>query len=429
MVVIKKWINFFLLMIRSDMMISISYIKGFLMDASASLAKITQLAANLEALITENKEGVLTASTANGKFFRRYNKREACEATNTHSRKISELCEKLNIDHTRFGSGKSWAIDINDVYRIRESLGHGTFSRTKSQDLQVICVSSLKGGPGKTTSTVTLSSGVATELLNNYRVGVIDLDPQATGTMFCKPNFSDDDMSVGDLLMGHYELEDGETFADVCKSSFYDTNIPNLRVLCARTEDREYDYYVKNEEERAAAKGEAYNAYEGLQSIINAVKDDFDIIFIDTSPQFSALTLAGHYVANSLIIPIKPAENDRDSSEKYLRFLANMYNLLVGMGHDGYNMIKILISGTRRSSAAQMRIANKIRTACDENEVFLQEFTESDAVTNCAEDYCTVYDMSVSEYPASKQSLKNAQQEYMHLITEIERNLLRAWEK
>ena len=85
---------------------------------------------------------------------------------------------------------------------------------------------------------------------------------------------------------------------------------------------------------------EVYLAYTDLNPIIDSVKDDFDIILIDTPPKFSAATLAAHYSAANLLIPFKASENDRDSSAKYFRFLARMYGLISGFGHQGYDQIK-----------------------------------------------------------------------------------------
>lgn len=395
------------------------------MNPINTLAAIEKLAFGLEALNMGNKEDALCEDSVNGKWVRTYNQTEALSATGAHSRKITAICNDLNIDYTRLG--KPWKIDINDVSKIRAALGVKTFKRDFKQPLQIYCVGSLKGGSGKTTSTVTLASGIATELTNNYRVGVIDSDPQGTATVMLKPNFSDDDLSVGDLLMDNYVLEGSDTFPDICKESFYQTNTPNLRVLCSRPEDRQHEFYVKKREMEASKSGKTYNSYTKMAEIIDAVKDDFDIILIDTSPYFSAMTLASHYVATSLVVPIKPSENDRDSSEKYLKFLAEMYQLLIGMAHPGYDNFKVLITGVRRTSASQVRIANKIRTACDESSIYSHEFIESDAVTNSAEDYCTVFDYSPSEYTASKISLRSAQQEYTLIINEMERDILKIW--
>lgn len=398
------------------------------MDPKETLDSIVNLSEYLAALNSENKKDALTSENDNGKLKRTYNQTEAVAATGAHARKITALCKELDIDFTRFD--RAWQIDIDDILKIRRALGE-TLDFVNRGKLPIYCVSNLKGGAGKTTITITLSSGMAIEVPKGYRVGVMDLDPQGTATAMLKPNFSDEDLSVGDLLMENFDLADGETFQDVCKEAFYETNIPNFRVLCSRPEDRQHEFYVKLKESEAEQHGQPYNSYTAMEAIIDAVKDEFDILFIDTSPYFSAMTLAGHYVATSLIVPIRPSENDRDSSEKYVKFLGEMYRLLMGMGHKGYDNVKVMLSGIRRASVSQVRIAHDIRMACNKSRksplIYTHEFIESDAVTNCAEDYCTVYDFSPSEYQASKASLKMAQNEYRLLINEIEREICELW--
>ncbi|WP_435277317.1 ParA family protein (plasmid) [Psychrobium sp. nBUS_13] len=406
----------------------ITLIKGISMTPVATLESITNLSSYLAALNLDNKQSVLSTENVNGKLKRTYNQTEAVAATGAHARKITALCKELDIDFTRFD--KSWQIDIDDVLKLRKACSQEELFQNQSK-LPIYCVSNLKGGAGKTTITVTLASGLAIEIPKGYRVGVLDLDPQGTSTAMLKPNFSDDDLSIGDLLMENFELSEGETFSDLCKEAFYETNIPNFRVMCSRPEDRQHEFYVKMRENEAEEAGESYNAYTAMEKIIDSVKDDFDILFIDTSPYFSAMTLAGHYVATSLIVPIRPSENDQDSSEKYVKFLADMYSLLMGMGHKGYDNVKVMLSGIRRSSVSQVRIAQNIRMACNKSRdfqhIYTHEFIESDAVTNCAEDYCTVYDYSASEYPASKASLKLAQNEYRLIINEIELECCELW--
>ncbi len=390
-----------------------------------TLDTINELSNAFGTMIEHNKEQVLTSSSFNGKFPRTYNQREAADATDCHPRKLTQLCNELDINPNT--EGNKWKINIHDIYKIRQAIVTPLFKRSPEQKLQIFTTSQLKGGAGKTVATVTLATGLATELNNNYRIGVIDLDTQGTASMFLKPNLDDDDLSVGDLLMEKYELEAGETFATVCKEAFYPTNVPNLRVLCCRASDREYEYQAITSQYEATQQKSSYNAYDGLKEIIDAVEDEFDIILIDTAPQFSALTIAGHYVANSLIIPMRPSENDRDSSKKYFEFLAKMYKLLIGLGHPGMDSVRLLITAIRANSRAQTRMAQAIRRACKPSNIFTHELFESDAVINCAEDFCTVFDMSASEYPVTKSSLRLAQQGYTNILLELETLILANW--
>lgn len=386
-----------------------------------TLDTILDIATRLGAVVHQNRQHALTDTTDSGKYARRYNQAEAIHATGAHAKNIRGLCDKLGITYQ---DGNSWRISIDDVMALRQLLNPKPFVRSASQQLQIITISSLKGGATKTTTAATLATGLVTECMNAYRVGVIDLDPQATFTTLLHPNADETYLSAGDLMTGDVELEEGETFEDACKAAFCQTNTPNLRILPAKDYDREYEVIA---EQRKMQGG--YVAYKDLQRIIDAVRDEFDIIIIDTAPQFSTATLAAHYVANNVIIPIRPLENDRDASHKYLTYLASMYQLLMGLGHQGYDNIKILLSCIRAGSTTQRMLANEIRQAIATADLFQNEIPDSEAVATCAKQYCTIFDMSAHEYAGlgSRRTLSDAQERYGLFIREVESMLLANW--
>lgn len=399
------------------------------MNARDSIATIRDISQGLRNLVSKNKDKEM-ADTPSGKKERTYNQREAMAATGcTYSVQVNDLCNELDINPKESGR---WSVTHSTIQQMRIKLGHEPFIRTKMRPLAIFCVSTLKGGGGKTTDTATIGVGLATEPLTKYRIGLIDLDPQATLTALIAPSYDPDEhMSVGDLMRGNFELDEGETFEQACRESFLETNISNLRILPAGDDDRKYEIHVEASKIAANKNNEEYSSIYDVQKIIEAVKDDFDIILIDTAPQFSAATLAGHYAANSLIIPIRPSENDRDASSKYLDFLAEMYEILVGLGHEGYNDINVLLSAVRQGSPAQVKLADEIRAEIDEH-CYEKDFFESDAVVNCAKRYSTVFDISPSTYASeigSKESIKRAQKQFQLIVNEVEQKALSLWSK
>ena len=69
--------------------------------------------------------------------------------------------------------------------------------------------------------------------------------------MYLKPNLSDDDFTIGDLLMGNYALDHNETFKDVALQSCYATNTPDLFVMPIRPSDRNYEIISKKKQNEA----------------------------------------------------------------------------------------------------------------------------------------------------------------------------------
>ncbi|TKF89399.1 ParA family protein, partial [Vibrio sp. F13] len=137
-----------------------------------------------------------------------------------------------------------WSIDIAEMYKVRNLLPNNLrkddkFIRSEQQKTQVMVIQNQKGGVGKTVSAATIASGLATEFHQEYRIGLIDMDGQATLSMYYAPEAEQEgNLSVGDLMMKTFDLDEGETVEQVISEAFLETTIPNLRILPAAQSDR-----------------------------------------------------------------------------------------------------------------------------------------------------------------------------------------------
>lgn len=394
------------------------------MNGEQTLSIFERLAADAMISLNHDRNQITVGDAANGKYYRTYNQREACDATGLNHRQMIKLIEQLGIDAV---DGRKFCIDINDVEKLRAHVHtKNRRPRTSSNQPVVIAVSNLKGGTGKTTVTTTFSTGLCTETQKQYKVLVIDLDPQGTSSMYLKPNLTDDDFTVGDLLLENYSLDAQETFKDVVLQTCYPTNTPDLFVMPIRASDRNYEIISKKKQNQAEREGQEYIVYQDLKKIVDAVADEFDVIFLDTPPNFGPLTISAHYVANNIIVPVLPSQNDRDSTSKYFDFLVEAYKVIQLLGHEGYRFVNVLPTAVDIRSNSQTSIANKVRIA-SVNNCFSVDFLESEAIKNCAEKQNTIFDQSASEYDATKSSLKNIQIATRTLIFALEAQIQQLW--
>jgi len=387
--------------------------------------ELNNLAASAKEYSIANKEETLNKESSNGKFQRTYNQKEAAKATNVDPRYIVEEAIKLDIDCQVAKNKYLFTADeiayINMELNSKVVRGAGTFPA-------VWCVTQQKGGCCKTTWVITIATGIAAECLNHYRVAVIDCDPQGTATRYLKPNFNESHLSVGDLLTGNYD-SDTHTFEEACKSAFYATNHPNLDVLCAREHDRYYETHVETKRLEANKADKEYTSFPDLARIIDAVKDDYDMIFIDTTPYFSAMTYSAHYAANNLVAPVQATENDLDGFEKYTRILAESYSVLSETGHQGYKNIIVQPANVQYSNV-QKETLERMRYDTFLDNCSPHDFVHSDAVLNISKEFCTIYDQSASQYTEGTQaSLRRAQDLTMPLLKDIEARSLAMWSK
>jgi chromosome partitioning protein len=147
---------------------------------------------------------------------------------------------------------------------------------------RVIAIANQKGGVGKTTTAVNLGAALA-EL--DFRVLVVDLDPQGNASTGLGINPRDVETSVYDALLNDVALE------DVVEP----TTLRNLFVAPATID-------------LAGAEIELVPAMSRelrLKRAIDQVRPDYDLVLIDCPPSLGLLTVNGLAAADDVIVPIQ----------------------------------------------------------------------------------------------------------------------------
>ena len=135
---------------------------------------------------------------------------------------------------------------------------------------------------GKTTTTVNLGAALA-EL--DYRVLVIDLDPQGNATTGLGIDARNFELSMYDVIMQDQPLED----------CIEPTSVQNLFVAPATIDLAGIEIELVP----------AFSRELKLKRAIDAVVDDFDFILIDCPPSLGLITVNGLAAAGEVIVPIQ----------------------------------------------------------------------------------------------------------------------------
>ena len=147
---------------------------------------------------------------------------------------------------------------------------------------RIIAIANQKGGVGKTTTSINLSSCIAAK---GKKVLVVDIDPQGNTTSGYGIEKNDLDNTIYELMLGDCSIEDC-----IIKDVIENISIlpSNVNLAAAEIEligvDKK-EYILKNE--------------------IDWVKDRYDYIIIDCPPSLSLLTLNAMTTADSVLVPIQ----------------------------------------------------------------------------------------------------------------------------
>jgi chromosome partitioning protein len=148
---------------------------------------------------------------------------------------------------------------------------------------RVICIANQKGGVGKTTTSVNLSSALANL---NRRVLIVDLDPQGNASSgLGLKRYDNQKSNIYHVLVGE------KTISQVAQT----TQVTNLKVATANPD------LVGAEIELVDMPRREYR----LKDALNLVADEFDYIIIDCPPSLGLLTVNALSAADSFLVPLQ----------------------------------------------------------------------------------------------------------------------------
>ena len=147
---------------------------------------------------------------------------------------------------------------------------------------RIISISNQKGGVGKTTTAVNLSSCIA---VAEHKVLVVDIDPQANTTSGFGIDPNGVRQSVYEVLIDDLDI----------KQAIVKTQLGYLDLLPSHVR------LVGAELELVGA----ISRENILQNALAKIKDQYDFIFIDCPPSLGLLTLNALTAADTVLIPIQ----------------------------------------------------------------------------------------------------------------------------
>lgn len=149
---------------------------------------------------------------------------------------------------------------------------------------EIITIANQKGGVGKTTTAVNLSAALAQ---NGKKVLLIDADPQTNATTSLGFNRNDYEYNIYHVLIGIKKMSDV-----ILTSKFKNFDLVPANIGLVGVEKAFYDSTKQNRELL-------------LKKAIEAIKNNYDYIIIDSPPALGPITINALGAADSVIIPIQ----------------------------------------------------------------------------------------------------------------------------
>ena len=147
---------------------------------------------------------------------------------------------------------------------------------------KIISFINQKGGVGKTTTCVNLSTFLAAY---GKKVLIIDLDPQGNATTGVGIDKTKELNTFYDIILDECTI----------KEAIMETNIKNLSILPSNVDLAGSEVTLVQRENREKV----------LKNVVNSIKDDYDYISIDCPPSLGLLTVNALTATDTIIIPIQ----------------------------------------------------------------------------------------------------------------------------
>jgi len=152
----------------------------------------------------------------------------------------------------------------------------------KQNPCKIISIANQKGGVGKTTSCINLSSYLAAM---GKKVLIVDIDPQGNASSGLGIDKDNLDYSVYDVIMGECAAAD----------AILPTTVPRLSILPAHKHLSGIELELIQMEQREFI----------LRKALSPLRNHFHYIFIDCPPSLGLLTVNALTVSDSVFVPLQ----------------------------------------------------------------------------------------------------------------------------
>ena len=347
------------------------------------------------------------------------------------SGEVAELCgitrKKLNYYKTKpnstlpKGSG-----DYTRVYTLAEArewvrtVGANYVPRPAGKRGKVVCVCNFKGGSAKTVTTVALAHGLS--LRHARKVLLVDLDSQASATIL-NDVLPDREVPSESTIMPFFQRPDVPDLSYAVRDTYWDgvSLIPSSYPV----------YELEVQIPILAFDEKDFDFWDLLREGLEPLRDEFDVIVIDTPPSLSYLTFNALHAADALVIPTPTESLDFASSVMFWKLFGELYGIVAKrMARRGETLVKtfdfvnVLLSKVNARASGTESVRQWILAAYTDK-VLPIAIPLSETASSKSSEFGSVYDGSLADQ--DPRAIKRIRERMNDFVDLIDKQIVDSW--
>ena len=165
-----------------------------------------------------------------------------------------------------------------------------------------------------------------------------------------------------------------------------------------------------------------------LNKGLDAVRDEYDVILIDTPPSLSYMTINAFFAADGMIVPMTASMLDMASSAQFWSMFSDLAASISTRlpVPKQYDFIKILLAKINNSDTTTRAVREWITTVYG-GKVMPVEIPLTAVSGSAASEFATVFD--ISKYEGDARTYKRAREAYEALALAVEESIRMVWAK